>query len=778
VTAVDLFNERVRLLTAPDWQAGESARAQLTAATDRWVSALAEFAQFPPEGVALVAVGGYGRGDLAPGSDLDLLLLHAPGHDVSALADAMWYPIWDSGTRLDHSVRTVAQARRLAATDLRVMLGLLDARTVVGDDSLTLALRSSALSDWRSLARDRLPQLKEASEQRAKQFGDLAHLLEPDLKDSSGGIRDVVVLRAVAASWVADIPHGLLAAPHEHLLNVRDALHRSEGRGASDRLTLQDQPVVAQLMGMADADELSRGVSSAARAVHYAGEVTWNRVDRVIRLARATGSISSKSTARRLEGSRASGRTPLAEGVVVQDGEVVLSRDADPRTDPVLVLRAAAAAAQAALSLAPHAVQRLANESAPMPTPWPLEARDNLVSLLGAGRNALPVWEALDQVNVWGTLIPEWEVLRSAPQRNALHTYTVDRHLVEAAIEASLLARQVRRPDLLIIGALLHDVGKARGGDHTEIGIEIVQQLAPRMGFDEADSAVLVDMVRHHLLLPDVATRRDLDDPQTIAFVADHVADAQTLELLATLTRADSLATGPAAWSDWKGQLIDTLVQRVRANFGGQPAIAEPTFSNEELAWAGDAHDVDVVLEQRDTATRLVISTPDSVGLMSKTAGVLSLQRLAVRAASTRTSGDRVLAVWTVQPAFGDLPPIERVREDLRRALDGSLDVEKALAQRDSEQRKVSAAPPTVQVVSGASERSTVLEVRAHDAPGLLYRVTAAITAQQVDIGQALVSTLGSEVVDVFYLRSATGEPLGENHAKAVQEAVLRALTG
>ncbi len=778
MTAVELFNERSRLLTSSAWQVGESARVQLTAATDRWVSALAEGAQFPPEGVALVAVGGYGRGDLAPGSDLDLLLLHSPGHDVSALADMMWYPIWDSGTRLDHSVRTVAQARRLAATDLRVMLGLLDARTVVGDDSLTSALRSSALSDWRSLARDRLPQLKEASEQRAKQFGDLAHLLEPDLKDSSGGIRDVVVLRAVAASWVADIPHGLLAGPHEHLLNVRDALHRSEGRGVSDRLTLQDQPAVAQLMGMADADELSRSVSSAARAVHYAGEVTWNRVDRVIRLARATGPISSKSTARRLEGSRASGRTPLAEGVVVQDGEVVLSRDADPRTDPVLVLRAAAAAAQAGLTLAPHAVQRLATESAPMPTPWPLEARDNLVSLLGAGRNALPVWEALDQVNVWGTLIPEWEVLRSAPQRNALHTYTVDRHLVEAAIEASLLARQVRRPDLLIIGALLHDVGKARGGDHTEIGIAIVQQLAPRLGFDEADSAVLVDMVRHHLLLPDVATRRDLDDPQTIAFVADQMADAQTLELLATLTRADSLATGPAAWSDWKAQLIDTLVQRVRANFGGQPAIAEPTFSDEELVWARDALDVDVVLEERDTATRLVVSTPDSVGLMSKTAGVLSLQRLAVRAASTLTLGDRVLAVWTVQPAFGDLPPIERVREDLRRALEGSLDVEKALAQRDSEQRMISAAPPTVQVVSGVSERSTVLEVRAHDAPGLLYRVTAAITAQQVDIGQALVSTLGSEVVDVFYLRSASGEPLGGNHAKAVQEAVLRALTG
>jgi [protein-PII] uridylyltransferase len=658
------------------------------------------------------------------------------------------------------------------------MLGLLDARTVVGDDSLTSALRSSALSDWRSLARDRLPQLREASEQRAQQFGDLAHLLEPDLKDSSGGIRDVVVLRAVAASWVADIPHGMLAEPHAHLLNVRDALHHSDGRGVSDRLTLQDQSAVAQLLGMADADELLRSVSSSARAVQYARDVTWNRVDRVIRLARASGPVSSKSTARRLEGSRASGRTPLAEGVVVQEGEVVLSRDADPSTDPVLVLRAAAAAAQAGLSLAPHAVQRLAAESAPMPQPWPLEARDSLVSLLGAGRRALPVWEALDQANVWGTLIPEWEILRSAPQRNALHTYTVDRHLVEAAIEASLLAREVRRPDLLIVGALLHDVGKARGGDHTDIGIEIVQQIAPRMGFDEADSAVLVDMVRHHLLLPDVATRRDLDDPATIEFVAERIDDSQELELLAALTRADSLATGPAAWSDWKAQLVDSLVQRVDAKLGGQPAIAQPTFNEAELAWAREAHGVEVVLEARDSVHRLLISTADSVGLMSTTAGVLSLHRLGVRAASTRTLGDRVLAVWTVQPTFGDLPPVERVREDLQRALEGTLDVGQALAHRDSEQRIISTAPPAVQLVSGASERSTVLEVRAHDAPGLLYRVTAAISAQGVDIAEALVTTLGSEVVDAFYLRSAAGDPLDADQAQSVHDAVLGALSG
>ena len=710
--AADIVATRARFLAAPTWKPGAASREELTTLTDNWLRAVAAEADLPGSGVALVAVGGYGRRELAPGSDLDLLLLHSPGLDVGVLADKIWYPVWDAGIRLDHSVRTVPEARRLASSDLRVVLGLIDARTVAGDDSLTSALRSSVLGDWRSLARDRLPQLRAAGEARAERSGELASLLEPDLKESYGGIRDIVVLRAVAATWIADIPHGLLETPHQQLLDTRDALHHVAGR-ATDRLTQEEQSAVARQLGLADADEVLRTVASAGRAVAYASDVTWSRVERVAR--RRTG-------VRRLEGRKgAPGRVPLAEGVVVQDGEVVLALEARPDRDPVLLLRAAAAAAQAGLPLAPHTVARLAQECAPLPEPWPREARDALVSLLGAGRPTMRVWEALDQVELWGRLIPEWEVVRCAPQRNAMHTYTVDRHLVETAVQASALTRRVRRPDLLLVGALLHDVGKARGGDHTDIGIELVGRIAPRMGFDEADSAVLVDLVRHHLLLPDVATRRDLDDPDTVAAVATLVPDPDTLDLLGALTQADSLATGPAVWSEWKARLVDSLVAKARAATAGEEEIDVPVFTASERAWAmGDG--VDLQLQTDGPEARVTIASPDRVGLLATTAGVLALHRLGVRSAQTETIGDRVIATWSVQPTFGDVPPVERLREDLRRALDGTLDVAEALARRDRDSVRDVAAP-TVEVIPGASSRATVLEVRAHDASGLLHRV-------------------------------------------------------
>ncbi len=414
---------RAELLSRPG-APGATRRRALTALTDDWLHALYVAAGAGEIGAALVAIGGYGRGDLAPGSDLDLLLLHSPAvstSDVNAVADRLWYPIWDAGLKLDHSVRVPAEARRLAAQDIKVVLGLLDARTVVGYDNLTKQLRESVLGDWRALAPRRLGELQYGVSERIERSGELAHLLEPDLKESYGGLRDLVSLRAVAASWVTDAPVAALAQQRDLLLDVRDALHLVTGR-ASDRLLQQEQTAVAERLGIEGddpSDALLRSVSAAGRAVAYAADTTWHRVERLTRRGGVRSSIAG--TARRLRGggSRAE-RAPLAEGVVVQDGEAVLAADARPEKDPVLVLRAAAAAAQAGMRLAPHAVERLARDSAPMPEPWPAPARDALVSLLGAGRPAIPVWEALDQADLWSRLLPEWSVVRSAPQRNPI----------------------------------------------------------------------------------------------------------------------------------------------------------------------------------------------------------------------------------------------------------------------------------------------------------------------------------------------------------------------
>lgn len=765
---MDYSGARSELLSRPG-RPNAARRRALVGLTDDWLQELFANSGADAERVALVAVGGYGRGNLAPGSDLDLVLLHEPGSAISGVADLIWYPIWDASMRLDHSVRTVPEARRLAGQDLKVMLGILDIRTIAGSPNLAEKLRGAVLQDWRALATRRLPELHEVVATRVATSGDLAHLLEPDIKEAYGGLRDQTILRAISASWVADIPRNSLAEQSDVLLDVRDALHLVTGRN-SDRLMLQEQPLVANMLMLDDPDTLSRSVSAVGRAGAYASDEAWYRVGRV------TSSRRSLNPVKRLRSGRPE-REPLTEGVVVQDGEAVLAVDARPDRDPVLLLRAAAAAAQAGLRLSPYAVARLAAESAPLPEPWPSSARDALVSLLGAGRAAIPVWEALDQADLISSLIPEWTVVRSAPQRNPVHRFTVDRHLVETAVNASALTRHVSRPDLLLVGALLHDIGKGQPGDHTEVGVRIVIDLAPRLGFDEADSAILVDLVRYHLLLPETATRRDLADPATTAAVAAAVKTPLVLELLDYLTRADAAATGPAAWSTWKASLVSELVARTRAELAGSPTPERPALTDVQRTIAA-GEGVQVLIEKGEGIWWITVAADDRVGLLGQIAGVLAVNRLAVRSARTETVGTRAVLVWSVQPEFGEPPVQELLREDIRQVFSGGLDIGARLHARAEAYKRATPrdpAPPQFTLEPDASDRATVVEVRAHDAPGLLYTVAHAISTLGFSIDAAQVATLGSEVVDVFYLHSG-GQPLTVEDASSVRSVVLAAL--
>lgn len=743
---------RTELLRRPG-PPGPGRRRALAALTDEWLQELYRHSGAVGSGTALVAIGGYGRAELAPGSDLDLLLLHEGR--IGDAADRIWYPVWDSKLRLDHSVRTPAEARRLASSDVKVVLGLLDARTVAGDELLVERLVGSVRSDWRGFAAKRMEELRVGVEQRREANGEVAHLLEPDLKESFGGLRDLTVLRAVAASWITDIPHTGLGAPHALLLDARDALHNKTQRG-NDRLLMQEQDSVALAMGYPDSESLMRAVSAAGRAIGHAADTTWYQVGRTTRR-------SARRPFRRL-GKRQE-RTPLADGVVVQEGEAVLASTARPDRDPTLVLRAAAAAAQAGLRLAPHAVERLATESAPMPVPWPSSARNSLVSLLGAGRSTLPVWESLDQAGILSALLPGWEVVRSAPQRNPVHRYTVDRHLVETAIQAAKYQRDVGRPDLLLIGALFHDIGKGRPGtDHTEVGVDLMVDIAPHLGFGDADAEVLIALVQHHLLLPETATRRDPDDPNTVAGVAEAVGDLQTLDLLDALTKADAQATGPAAWSDWRAALIADLVTRVRGVLKGvriEPA-ADLAAGQQDLVAAG-VPDVLIGDSAPGGLFTATVAAPDQVGLLATVAGVLALNRLDVRGLRAFGAGGMAVSEWTVDAAFGDPPDQVRLREDLRRALAGSLDVADRLRRRESNYPDAGPAvalEPRVDVVEDASEHATVIEVRTYDRPGALFRLARAIADAGIDVMAARADSMGSNVVDVFYLGSGDGKPL------------------
>ncbi|WP_432101870.1 [protein-PII] uridylyltransferase [Streptomyces sp. bgisy091] len=795
---------RLRLLQE-EARSGPPRRAALARLTDEWLTGLFTSAaeRSGVRGAALVAVGGYGRGELSPRSDLDLLLLHDGSADaaaVAALADAIWYPVWDLGLALDHSVRTPAEARTTAGEDLKVHLGLLDARPVAGDIGLVAGLRTAILADWRNQAPKRLPALDELCRERGERVGELQFLLEPDLKEARGGLRDATALRAVAASWVADAPREGLVEARRTLLDARDALHLTTGR-ATDRLALQEQDQVAGALGLLDADALLRQVYEAARTVSYATDVTWREVNRVLRAR------SSRPRLRALLGGGAKAapeRTPLAEGVVEADGEVVLARTARPERDPLLTLRAAAAAAEAGLPLSRHLARHLGTSAQPLPVPWPPQAREELVTLLGAGEPTVAVWEALEAEGIITRLLPDWERVHCRPQRNPVHTWTVDRHLVETAVRASHLTRRVGRPDLLLIAALLHDIGKGWPGDHSVAGEVIARDMATRIGFDKQDVGVVATLVRHHLLLIDTATRRDLDDPATVRSVATAVGSASTLELLHALTEADALATGPAAWSSWRASLVADLVKRVAALLAGEeppePEPIAPSAEQERLAVEALRTGGPVLSlhtrsgpapedgEPEPVGVELLIALPDRPGVLPAAAGVLALHRLTVRAADLRavelptelgeTAGLLILS-WRVAAEYGALPQAVRLRADLVRALDGTLDIRARLAEREAaypRRRGMKAPPPRVTVAAAGSRLATVIEVRAQDAPGLLHRIGRALEQCAVRVRSAHVSTLGANAVDAFYVTDTDGRPLSPEQAAEVAGEVEKEL--
>ncbi|MBG0812922.1 [protein-PII] uridylyltransferase [Planomonospora sp. ID82291] len=706
-------------------------------------------------GVALVAVGSLGRSEPAPGSDLDLVLLHDGREDIGRVADRVWYPVWDSGIRLDHSVRTVEEAAGVAREDLKAVLGLIQARHVAGDPELTRAARETVLAEWRADSRRRLGELREAADRRAQTSGELAFLLEPDLRDAHGGLRDVQAMQAVAAAWVASAPGPRVREAYELLLDIRHGLHLVTARGA-DRLVLQEQDAVAGILGLLDAEALMRRLAEAGRTIAHAFDGTWRTVDRL------------------LSGPAPRGRRPLADGVVEHGGEVVLARGADPRKDPVLVLRAAAAAAEAGLPLAPATVTALAAQSPPLPVPWPDEARDALVALLGAGRAAVPVWEELDQAGVLVRLLPDWERVRHRPQRNPVHRYTVDRHLIETAAGAAASTREVSRPDLLLICALLHDIGKGYPGDHSDTGAIVARDIGARMGLPPADVEIVQTVVRHHLLLPETATRRDLDDPVTISRVAEAVGSREVLELLAALAVADGNATGPAAWNSWKASLVADLVRRVRSVLSGTPPRPAPSLSAEQASLA--RHGGGAI---RVNGGAVTVVAPDRSGLLWRAAGVLAAHRMVVRAASAASAGSTAVIEFSVVPEYGSPPDPATLEADLRLVLAGRLDIEERLARRTRSLRpaRVPVAPPRVTLVDDASTTATVVEVRAHDRPGLLWRIGRAFGECGLDVRAARVETLGAEAVDVFYVVDRAGRPLVDRVQRAqVRDQVLSAL--
>jgi [protein-PII] uridylyltransferase len=751
-----------------------------------------------PHGTALVAVGGYGRRQMLPMSDIDLLILHADDADPARLADAVLYPLWDAGFEVGHAVRTPEGCAE-AASDLDVLTAMLDMRWVAGEaasiEHARSAVRESVAGDPVGFAR----RLREDRVRRSGRAGSAAHLLEPDLKQGIGALRDIHQLRWLNAVLGRPLVDARLARPleleavdaaEEFLVRVRSAVHLETGR-RSDRLVADLQPGIARAMGFGDEprliamDGLMRALFTHAR-----------HVDHVVSL------VLDRSEAEGHEGtSRLVGANEVLHALAgVAEGDGVAS--------PVLL---------DAIEVA----------DVPDPAEWDPGVLDGFLRLLRAGESGVRALDTLDRLGVLTRLIPEWIDVRCRPQRDPYHRLTVDAHLTttvarmadvvlgdgdaEDPVEREAVA-QVRDVDALLLGALLHDIGKTGEGNHVPVGARIAIEILERMTLPAETCELAAFMVGQHLLLPDTASRRDLADEDLIIGVAARVGTPQRLAALYLLAKADAAATGPAAWTPWRQTLIRELVAKVqrvfeRGDMGTELAqrLTDRIGRVRELLAGEREDDVDHFVlrmprgyflaiepaqaarhfasivpdvganEVRTTATagsrsstyEVLVVAADRSGLLSWIAGALSLGGISILSAQVFTTEDGVAVdVFEVEGIFEPGIDERRWREfrtTLRRAIEGSISLEHRV---EDKRRRYPGSPVSVpisvRIDNDASDFFTVIEVGASDRIGLLHDITRSLADLKLDVHLAKVSTYDRRVVDAFYVRDALGRKVTE----------------
>jgi [protein-PII] uridylyltransferase len=780
----------------------------------------------PRSSLAVLAVGGYGRGEVSPHSDVDLLVLvddrHRPSpEDLRGLL----YPLWDAGFQVGHAVCSPKEAIERARGDLEAATSLLEARLVAGPvglmDELTGRRRRWLERDGRRLAR----RLLEVTAERHLRVERAGWVLAPDLKQDVGGLRDLhaVGWLAAVAGWPRPAGRPELVRAGELLLAVREALH-GQTRRRTDRVRADLQPAVAKALGLDGedgVDQLMAAVHTAARTVEYLAAVeTRTLAERLLGGPRRSGLV------RRLE----PGGIRLEDGLLVADPQAGDPEAGDQEAGVLLALQLLAARARTGRQIARPTLTWLEQtfDRAPLET-WPEPLRAAFMTVL-RGPEAVGACELLDHVGGWTVLLPEWRGVRGRVQHDPWHRYTVDGHAFAAAAEVSRLLEQDERAartaseagdlDALYLAAVFHDIGKGSGEDHSVAGELLTRRALARMGLGGDELEEVAVLVRHHLLLVETATRRDLDDPSVVEGVAAALGSPRRVRLLHLLTVADGLATGPAAWNDWKGTLVADLASRVlhvlergsapspgdpealagrieaaRPALAGQAARLLATLPASYLSTlaGADAKELAEELElladppgpggvryrvdpSGDGHGLVTVCAADRPGTLARTTGVLALHRVSVlRAHVWSTSTGLALQRFAVQAPAG--LGWERLGADLDAAWSGRLAVDARLERKARDYRPPSPVEPDVRVLPDESAHSTVVEVRAGDALGLLHAIAAALGDLDLDVRVAKIDTLGDRVVDTFYVRSPWGAKLSDAQAGELTLAIRHRTT-
>ncbi len=816
-----------------------------------------------PEALAVAATGGYGRGTLAPFSDIDLLFLTpaAPSAHTRQVVEYMLYFLWDLGLKVGHATRSIAECLTEGARDATIRTALLDSRIVAGEPELFGAFHASFRAACKEAGAAGYIAAKQAErEVRHRRYGDSPYVVEPNVKEGRGGLRDLQTLYWIARYVFGTETMGQLAevggilspseAKHgrrswEFLWTVRFHLHYVAGR-AEERLTFDLQPVVGARMGYTRHGRQD-GVERFMR--HY-----FLTVREVVRLTRVVEPAILRAALGAPAVSPETDPGLRAAGFVLAEGKLLAAPGREFEREPIQMLRILQVARDRGLELHPLAIHSLTrNDRGAIKLRGNRAAADLFMDLLcgGGGEHSHADgarWLAvLNEAGFLGYYLPDWGRIVGQMQFDTYHVYTVDEHTIEAvgvlnqlergklaeiAPIASGLIEQVHSRRALYLAMIMHDIAKGRGGDHSQLGAELALTVGPSLGLTPEETETVSWLVLHHLLLTDIAFKRDIDDPKIILDLADVIQSPERLRLLLVLTVADMRAVSAKVWNGWKATLLRDLYQRVSEVLAGGLATTErdvrvsrakeaaaallTDWSAAEIAkftelgypgyWLSfdpDTHarharlvrdaesrnaplTVDTMPLPARAVTEVTVYCSDHAGLFSKISGALAVAGGSIVDARihTLTNGMALDTFWIQDAAGGafDAPHrLAKLAVLIEQALSGRirlsaeiLKVSKMLLGRRTRAINV---PPRVVIDNHASTGFTVLEVNGRDRPGLLHDVTAAISEQGLQIASAHVTTYGVRAVDVFYVKDVFGLKVeNERKLNQLRDALLAAL--
>ncbi|MEM7440874.1 MAG: [protein-PII] uridylyltransferase [Pseudomonadota bacterium] len=809
------------------------------------------------ERLSVVAVGGYGRAEMAPFSDVDLLFL-APYKLTpwaESVVESMLYILWDLKLKVGHSTRSVDECIRMGREDLTIRTALLESRYLCGDQELAEDLDTQL---WKSLFKSTGPefvaQKLEEREARHMKQGQTRFLLEPNVKEGKGGLRDLQTLfwitkylsgaksasEMIKLGYFTKIEYQRFAEAENFLWTVRCHMHMVAGR-ASELLTFDTQVAVAEALGYEDQNGL-RGVEAFMQdyfthATHV-GDLTRHFLTALESQHVKQGPSFGKRLLKAIPWMNTDVKAP--DGYKIIHGRLAVQNDKEFLSDPLNLLRIFEEGLRSDILIHPDAMRLVVTnlELIDDALRADRQAQDLFLSLLLDYGNPERALRRMNELGVLGAFLPEWQRIRALMQFNMYHHFTVDEHTIQcisnlARIEKGQLKESLpvasriledgvdRR--VLYAALLLHDIGKGLPEDHSIAGARLAEGIAPMLGLTEAETETVVWLVRHHLLMSDVAQKRDLSDPKTVREFADVVRTTQRLNLLTVLTVCDIRGVGPGTWNNWKAQLLRTLhkLTRIALQEGldklgelqsaaeAQAALAAglPKWDAEAMQAEHDRHypaywqglntsthkvfaklmkaasvseiGVDIKLDPDRDATRACFVMQDHPGIFSRLAGALALVGANVVDARSYTSKDGfATSVFWVQDADGaayEKSRLTRLRTMINKTLRGEVIARDALRTRDrfKKRERDFIVPTSITIDNQGSDIYTIIEVDTRDRPGLLFDLTKTLTNNNISIANAVIATYGEQAVDVFYVKDMFGLKL---HSKQKQERITAAL--